>query len=38
MVQEETYAEVSKGVFKAFALNLTNLGAKEIRIDYIFHL
>ena len=38
MAQEETYAEVSKGVFlKAFTQNLTNLGAKEICTDYNFY-
>lgn len=35
--KKHNYAEVSKGVLKAFTQNLTNLGTKEIRMDYIFY-
>ena len=33
MAQEETYAEVPKGVFKAFTQNITNLGEEEVCMD-----
>ena len=37
MAQEETYAEVSTGVFKAFTQNLTNLGKEEVCMDHTFY-
>ena len=33
MAQEETYAEVSTGVFKAFTQNITSLGEEEVCMD-----